>query len=346
MSTKGRSIRLFLADGSPSGILTAEIMNWTGHVLYGPRTRLSAFLNRKELQKTGVYLLIGQSDEAVPLPLVYVGESDNVRQRLIQHNSDEKKNFWEFMCVITSKDENLTKAHVKYLESQLIGLVKQEGRAELQNGNQPEYAYLPEAELADMDYFLEQLRVLLPSIGLEFLRPTPVVTRAAEPEPVEDIPPGTPQEENSGRGGAGERSAFGQTRPTADGGESPTFEVVVRKPALRALAVERDGRMVVLEGSEAREHALSSQSATVRAFRDQLRRAGKLVPAGRPDVLRFATDVAFTSPSAAADAIYGTSRNGREDWKIRGTGETYARWQEDQLGVDLAGLDLSDLDLS
>lgn len=37
----GRSIRLFLVDGTPNGLLTAEIMNWTGHVLTSPCSKLT-----------------------------------------------------------------------------------------------------------------------------------------------------------------------------------------------------------------------------------------------------------------------------------------------------------------
>ena len=51
---KGRSVRLYLVDGTATGILTAEIINWTGHVLVAPRTRLEAVLDRAELRRTGV----------------------------------------------------------------------------------------------------------------------------------------------------------------------------------------------------------------------------------------------------------------------------------------------------
>jgi hypothetical protein len=34
----GRSVRLFLIDGTPQGIRTAEVGNWTGLALVCPRT--------------------------------------------------------------------------------------------------------------------------------------------------------------------------------------------------------------------------------------------------------------------------------------------------------------------
>ena len=122
---QGRSIRLFLVDGTPNGLLTAEIMNWTGHVLTGPRSKLSELVQRRECARTGVYFLIGPDPDDPLRHHVYVGESDDVAQRLKQHNRSEDqggKDFWEKVCLVTSKDQNLTKAHVKYLESKLIAI--------------------------------------------------------------------------------------------------------------------------------------------------------------------------------------------------------------------------------
>jgi uncharacterized protein DUF4357 len=332
MNSKGRTIRLFLVDGSPSSILTAEIMNWTGHVLYGPRTRIADLLKRDEVKRTGLYLLVGQSPDNPLQSVVYIGESDNVRQRLLQHNIDESKDFWDFVCVITSKDQNLTKAHVRYLESRLIDLVKDEGRAELRNVTNPDFGYLPEADIADMNYFSEQLRVLLPSIGLEFLRPTPTVSRNSAAETstaATDDSDAAPSSSNTTS--SDQRQLFGQARPTAEGGSSPEFHIEVRKPPLKASAVELDGRMIVLEGSEARADEQPSLLGSVSSYRSQLLSSGKLVPTDRQGVLRFVDDVAFTSPSAASQAVHGTSRNGRTDWINSETNETYADWQEAQL---------------
>lgn len=61
MPSRGKSVRLFLAEGTSTGLLTAEIINWTGHILAGPRTRLEAAMKRPELQRTGVYLLVGNN---------------------------------------------------------------------------------------------------------------------------------------------------------------------------------------------------------------------------------------------------------------------------------------------
>ena len=153
MSTlKGKSIKLFLVDGTPQGILTAEIMNWTGHVLAAPRTKLAKLVQRQEMKRTGIYFLTGPDPEHAGKLIVYIGESDNVGKRLIQHNKDDNKDFWDKACIITSKDQNLTKAHARYLESKLIAVGQGTGRAVIYNNTAPDYGYLPEADIADMDW--------------------------------------------------------------------------------------------------------------------------------------------------------------------------------------------------
>lgn len=60
--TRGRSLELYFADGTPDGILTAEVFGWTAHVLRIPRPRLADGLRRGEATFTGTYLLLGEQD--------------------------------------------------------------------------------------------------------------------------------------------------------------------------------------------------------------------------------------------------------------------------------------------
>lgn len=85
----GRSIRLFLVDGSPTGLMIAEIVNWTGKAVVIPRAALVEFLRRPEAQETGVYLLSGLDPEDAFRPIVYVGEAEEVGLRLRAHDKDE-----------------------------------------------------------------------------------------------------------------------------------------------------------------------------------------------------------------------------------------------------------------
>jgi hypothetical protein len=54
LSATGRSVRLYLADGIPTGLVVAEIGNWNGKVLAAPRGRLGELLKRGEASRTGI----------------------------------------------------------------------------------------------------------------------------------------------------------------------------------------------------------------------------------------------------------------------------------------------------
>ena len=128
-TVKGRTIRIYLVDGVPTAILTAEIINWTGKVVVAPRSRLAELAKREEARRTGVYCLIGPDPESPGKDPVYVGEGDNVLSRLTSHDNDETKDFWTRAAFVISKDQNLTKAHGRYLEGRLIEMAQQAGRA-------------------------------------------------------------------------------------------------------------------------------------------------------------------------------------------------------------------------
>ncbi len=165
------TIKLFLPTGEATGIRTAEIMNWSGKAIAGPRTEIDALLKRDELDRPGVYILLGTDDSGDPL--IYIGEAECVKGRLKQHKSKE---FWVQMIAFTSKDENLTKGHVKYLEGELISKAIAVGKTTLDN-NQGGKAVLPESDVADMQVFLSKLYQLLPVLG------TGVFTSATEKKP-------------------------------------------------------------------------------------------------------------------------------------------------------------------
>lgn len=308
----GRSIRLFLVDGTPTGLLTAEIMNWTGHVLTGPRSKLSELVQRPECGRTGVYFLVGPDPENSLRPLVYIGESDDVGKRLKQHNRPEEqggKDFWEKVCLVTSKDQNLTKAHVKYLESLLIGNAHSVGRCTLVNGTAHDYISLPESDRADMAFFLEQIRTVLPVLGFDFLRETNKPSKTVQ-------------------------------APNVAPKESPRFVLELPKHQIWAMAQEVEGEFFVLKGSKARSQWIGTDRGYKSLFK-QLCEDGVLVP-GDDGANVFADDQAFSSPSAAAAVICGRSANGRTAWTVENNGLTYGAWQDQQINALESGSGPSD----
>ena len=105
----GRSLELFFIDGRPDGMLTAEVFNWTGHVLRIPRTQIKQGLDRPESKHTGVYVLLGQIDGEAT---AYIGEAENMRVRIAQHVSG--KDWWDEAILVSTTGDMLHKAHVKY----------------------------------------------------------------------------------------------------------------------------------------------------------------------------------------------------------------------------------------
>lgn len=160
------TVKIFLAEGDPASVRTAEISNWTGKAVAGPRSQLELVLQRDEAKKPGIYFLTGINSETGK-PRVYVGEAEVVRTRLKGHLD---RDFWKTVIFFVSKDENLTKAHIKYLEGKLIEMTKAADRFELENTNSSG-SHLPESDTADMDVFLAKVEQLLPVLGQDFLKP-------------------------------------------------------------------------------------------------------------------------------------------------------------------------------
>jgi len=160
------TIKLFLVHGDAKRLRTAELSNWTGKAVAGPRSELDGVLTRDEAGKSGVYFLSGTESESGK-PAVYIGEAESIRERLRVHLD---KDFWNHVLFFISKDENLTKAHIRYLEGRLIEQAKAAGRAKVMN-SQTGGSKLPESDREDMEIFLQRIQQLMPVLGADALVP-------------------------------------------------------------------------------------------------------------------------------------------------------------------------------
>lgn len=311
----GRTVRLFLVDGSALGMLTGEIMNWTGHVLAGHRAELQRFIKRPEVERTGVYLLYGPDTDDPDTTRLYIGESDHVGKRLVQHSKDGTKDWWERTCVITSKDQNITKAHARYLESRLLQIAQEAAAAQLENSNFSSTVTLPEADLSDMAYFVSQVRLVLPVLGIDFFRESPTSTTSLE-------------------------SSSGSAQTNA-----AEFELTLKKSGVHAYGREINGEFIVLKGSTAAPawKKASSGATGYKKRRQQLENAGKIQIKPGSALAEFTEDIAFASPSAASATVAGRPDNGRLSWKVKGTSKTYEAWYNEKMEVEGEKL-LQDLD--
>ncbi len=290
----GKTIKLFLTDGNPNGLTIAELQQWTGIALACPRPEIQKLTQRPEATKPGVYILTGQDDES-QLPVAYIGEAENIGNRLKEHH--RTLDFWDRICFFTQKDDNLTKGHVRYLEARMIQVAQEAKRMPLKNGSSPSPTNipLPESDLADMEYFLEQMQMVLPVLGINLLEPQPIVST---------------------------NDASKSTK------ESPLFEFKARDAIATAKLVK--GEFVVLAGSLARKESTASIHAYMEKIRQELISIGVLEEANN-EQYSFTENYAFKSPSTASGVIAGRTSNGREEWKVKDTGQTYGEWDEARL---------------
>ncbi len=164
----GRTIRIYLQDGSVTGIRHSEIVNWSGQAVFFPRSKIKELDEWDEAKKPGVYFLFGL-DENSNSAAVYIGESENILTRLNQHLKN--KEFWNEAVFFTSKDDNLTKSHIKYLEARLIEEGIKANRYKLVNGNEATLSSLPRSDRDAMEEFLNNIRILLGTMGHKVLEP-------------------------------------------------------------------------------------------------------------------------------------------------------------------------------
>src|SRR5437867_13448456 len=161
----GTSVRMFVLGDDPQSLKTVELGNWTGRAIFGPRIQLGeALKTRDELRQPSVYFLLAQSPDNPALTEVYIGEAEDFASRVKAHEKD--KDWWEVFVVFGSKDTNITKAHIRFLERWFYDRASEvRGRIRVLNDNTPPGAKLPEADVSDMEEYGENALFLLGALG-------------------------------------------------------------------------------------------------------------------------------------------------------------------------------------
>lgn len=295
--SKGRSIELFFVDGHPQGMKTATIpFQWTGHVLVINRTQLLKAMLRPEVERPGVYLLVGERDGQA---LLYIGETDDIKTRLKNHAA--RKDWWSEAICITSNGEPLNKAHARYLESKLISDALRLRKVALDNEQSPPERTLSEAARAHMDDFLENTYLVLPALRYDFFTENRKITVSERSREIQD----------------------------------DVVRFVTRVPELtvQAHAILMDEQFVVQAGSAARlswvgaEQGHSGYQSLFNDLVDQ----GILIENG--DHRIFSDSYGFSSTSAAGAVIKGRATSGPATWRVEGTNQSYRDWEADQLAA-------------
>ncbi len=270
----GKTIELFWVNGTAEGIITAELSNWNGKGIKVPRTEIIS-CQREDVCEPGVYFLLCQEDDGTDS--VYIGEAENIRDRLLQHlrdyQSGKEKYYWNTAVIFVGRD--LNKALIRYLENRLVEIATANARYRILTKNTYKNTVIKESQAASMDEFIENIKVLINAMGYKILESVPTATETTEYLFCKSGSPG------GGASGKGFISAGGFT---------------------------------VVEGSRVSEHLAKSFESGAKSYYD-LRK--KLESDGIIQEGRFVKSYEFNAPSAASSVILGRSSNGKIDWKTQ-----------------------------
>ncbi len=277
MKIQGQSIKLFIIE-SLKKLKTAELSNWVGKAYIGERKHSLIIKKLEELNNTtGIYLLLSNSEEDTTL---YIGEADDVASRVHQHYSNKEKTWWEQFVIFISKDANLTKSHVRYLEKELYLLAKENlTTINLDNDSTPPGSNLPNSDISDMSIFLQNIIFVLNNLGIiDF---TSITTEKAEVSKVNEN----------------------------------IFYLNLSKSNLKSYLTIDENGYKLLKGSYLELEVKESFKNSSKKLRNKLIE-NKLIIPDEKGVYIAIEDIYFKSPSAAAAIVRGRAANGQKEWKL------------------------------
>ena len=179
----GKSIELFLVNGTADSIITAELSNWNGKAIKIPRIEVAA-CSREDITQPGVYFLFCKEDDGSDS--VYIGEAENVKDRLIQHlcdyKVDKEKYYWNTAVIFVGRD--LNKALIRYLENRFVDIARKNKRYLVLTKNTYRNTVMKESQIAVMEEFIDDVKVLINTLGYKVLEP--LVKNEATVASVED----------------------------------------------------------------------------------------------------------------------------------------------------------------
>lgn len=166
----GKSIELFLVNGSADSLITAELSNWNGKAIKIPRIEVAS-CTRDDISQAGVYFLFCKEEDGSDS--VYIGEAENVKERLIQHlrdyQSEKEKYYWTTAVIFVGRD--LNKALIRYLENRFVDIARTCKRYTVLTKNTYKNTVMKESQIAVMEEFVDNVKVLINALGYKVLEP-------------------------------------------------------------------------------------------------------------------------------------------------------------------------------
>ncbi len=299
----GRVVKIFITGQDPRSLRTVELDNWTGVAITGQPEFFKKALEDEVLSRSCVYLLIRSSADD-DLPEIYVGESDDFSQR---YTSGKFPIEFDTFLIFTSKDDNLTRAHVKWLERELWSILKgNSGKVLVANTNKPTGSNLPRADIATMRTYLSNMIYVLEALGYDLFS----VQERTSASPAPQTDPAVPE----------------PLTLSLD-----LYTSLSKRPDDLARLKYANGAYILLVGSKISARVTDSLPANVRKLREDMIKEGSLISRG--DYLELMKDIYFSKPSPASALVKGRSSTGYHDWLREGDNQTLGA----VLGVDRGG---------
>ena len=269
----GKAIELFLVNGTADSLITAELSNWNGKAIKIPRIELTS-CNRDDITQAGVYFLFCKEDDGSDS--VYIGESENVKKRLVQHlrdyQSEKEKFYWSTAVIFIGRD--LNKAHIRYLENRFVELARASTRYHVLTLKTFSDTVMKESQKAVMEEFVDNVKILINALGYKVLEP------------------------------------YVQPKVDADSDESDDDLLYLSTSVTSATGKVTTEGFVVFKGARVNQKtSRKSLSAGIAKQRDKIFADGKVTE------LVTNEDLLFSSSSAAAGFVFGYSVSGPQAWK-------------------------------
>ena len=176
MSTRGKSITLFLMDGSVTGCIRYTLANWTGVAYKIPRTKLDNCLGRSDLKRSGVYFLFGTSDDTGK-NVVYIGQAgarkkgEGILSRLQEHKRNPDKDYWTEAVIFTTSNDSSGATEISYLENRFCNMAIEAKRYVVKNGNDPAPGHISEEKESELEEFIDNSRIIMGTLGHRVFEP-------------------------------------------------------------------------------------------------------------------------------------------------------------------------------
>lgn len=293
MVNRGKSINVYLMDGTATGRVKCTLANWTGVAYKIPRTELEKCKNREDLKQSGVYFLFGSSD-LTNESVVYIGQAgerkngEGILYRLQEHKRTPGKDYWTEAVVLTTSNNSFGPTEISYLEHQFCKLATEAKRYTVTNANEPTAGHITEEKESELQEFIENSLIVIGTLGHNVFEP--LVESGT-------IPVSTETTENS---------------------VSPTF--YIRRSGADAQCKLTNEGVVVLAGSKLREDLVPSCPDYAKSVRKENRE-------NIDEHFILQKDILFKSPSGASSFVLGAPTNGTMEWKTA-FGQTMKEFDE------------------